>query len=107
MGHHIIKTLSEICSEAESTLDFLDAPKGSLIKEAESWLDESVTVVAHKVSVKNYNVIMVVRAIETGSLRHYFSVMRFFVVGKQWRTSVDLQDKLEGETLQYLLNRFE
>lgn len=107
MGHHIIKTLSEVCSEAESTLDFLGAPKGSLIKEAENWIDESVTVIAHKASVKNHNVIMVVRDIEEGSLRHRFSILRFFVVGNKWRVSVDLQDELEGATFQKLLNHFE
>lgn len=107
MAKHMIKPLYEVCEEAEKTLSFLGSEEGTLLKKAQEWIDESSAVIAYKASVKNQNVIMVVREIEQGSLRHRFSIYRFFPLQGKWVISADLQDKAEGETFQYLVNRFE
>ncbi len=107
-----MKQLADICTNAEKELGFLGVKEGTLEKEAKDWIDESFTIIAHKISIKNHNLIMVVEETEDGDEnivkgRLKYSILRFFTVGGKWRTSVDLQYKNKGEAFQYILDRFE
>ncbi len=96
-----MKSLTHICEGADQILGFLETTSGQLEKEAKQWIDDSFKIIAHRVSVKNHNLMIVTES--DGK----YDVLCFFPVGKKWNASADQTNKTLEEVTQYLLNNFE